>query len=234
MITVPFVRELKAGVPGGPDVQAVKRAVSRAGYFPWNEHFDDEYNPAIADAVAVFQRQHGLHADGVYGPATHDKLRATRREGHPAEWAFDHTAVDLMAQAAHSGTAKAEQLLAVCRTFTGSYLYGGGHGVPLANLRTNSRLDCSSSTSLALYRVGLFPGPYATNSTGFEAYGEPGAGKYVTLHCNGEHVWVEMTIPGEPWCRFDTSPWGDGPNGPRVRTGKRGLTNFYLRHPNNL
>lgn len=232
-INVPFVRELRAGVPDGPDVRAVKRAISRAGYLRWAK-FDDEYNHTAADAVATFQRVAGLHADGVYGQLTHEALRKTHRDGHPAEWAFDTTAVNLMVAAQNSALLKAEELLAVCKTFTGSYLYGGGHATPLAQLRVNSRLDCSSSTSLALYRVGLFPGPYATNSTGFETYGDPGPGRYVTIHANGEHVWVEFTLPGQPWCRFDTSPWGDGPHGPRVRHGKRGTTNFYQRHPKGL
>lgn len=68
----PFVRELRLG-DEGPDVYAVKRALIKAG--------DGEgivlstVLGAAADAdIRLFQKQHGLTADGVYGPATHKAL----------------------------------------------------------------------------------------------------------------------------------------------------------------
>lgn len=128
---------------------------------------------------------------------------------------------------------KAHTLLATCRRFTGRYVYGGGHGPALVNLTHYEGLDCSSSTSLALNDVGLMPSTVAQVSTWFEMYGDPGRGRYVTIHASGEHVWVEFNLP-EGYFRFDTSPHGDGPNGPRVRTLRRSDTTFVSRHPKGL
>jgi hypothetical protein len=125
---------------------------------------------------------------------------------------------------------KARALLAQCRRFDGPYVYGGGHGGTLATTTVHEGLDCSSSTSKALDLVGLMVGPVAQVSTWFESYGAAGRGKYLTIHASGDHVWTEFTLP-EGWFRFDTSPWGDGANGPRVRTGRRGTAGFVERHP---
>ena len=64
-------------VKDGSDIVAVKRAISRAGYFPWQE-FDDSYNEKISDAVAGFQRDNGIQGTGFYGEATHKKLKAAK------------------------------------------------------------------------------------------------------------------------------------------------------------
>ena len=99
----PFKRPLyppshqKGPVPDGKDIVAVKRAISRAGYFPWQE-FDDSYNEKIADAVQVFQEDHGLDSSGAYGEPTHNKLKATNvppSGQHAGEDCFDGTAADL-------------------------------------------------------------------------------------------------------------------------------------------
>jgi peptidoglycan hydrolase-like protein with peptidoglycan-binding domain len=87
----------KGPVPNGADVEAVKRAVSRAGYFPWQE-FDRAYNEKIADAVAEFQRDHGIDATGNYGEATHKKLKAAKvppSGSHAGEPVFDGKAAEL-------------------------------------------------------------------------------------------------------------------------------------------
>lgn len=129
---------------------------------------------------------------------------------------------------------KTRDLLAFCRQFSGPYEYGGGHGKPLALVHTHDPLDCSSSTSRALYHASLLGSSWAQVSGWFEEWGKPGQGRYVTVHCNADHVWVEFTLPGEPWCRFDTSPHGCGSRGPRVRTCSRPTGNFVVRHPAGL
>jgi len=103
---VPFPRPLyppsheKGPVPDDVDVVAVKRAISRAGFFPWQD-FDDSYNQNFADkGVKPFQKAKGLQATGNYGQATHDALRNTRRKDAPTEWAFDQIAINLMKEAA--------------------------------------------------------------------------------------------------------------------------------------
>lgn len=107
--SVPFVRPLyppsheKGPVGDGVDVVAVKRAISRAGFFPWQD-FDDSYNENFAmSGVKPFQQVSGLSATGNYGEATHEKLRNTRRKGSVDEWAFDQISINLMVEAA-SGT----------------------------------------------------------------------------------------------------------------------------------
>ena len=97
--TVPFPRPLAVGVPPGQDIIATKRAISRAGYWPWVQPFTPYYTKLFSAAVAKFQKAHGLAADGVYGKVTHEKLRATRRDGYPLEWAFDTVAIHLMNEA---------------------------------------------------------------------------------------------------------------------------------------
>lgn len=173
----------------------------------------------------------GLPQYGVVGPVLDAAMRAAgaydaRSDALFAEYADAHKPDEALA--------KALELLDVCRTFTGSYLYGGGHGQHLSQLTTHQDLDCSSSTSLALWRVNLFPeSSYSQISGWFETWGDRGRGKYVTVHANDEHVWVELTLP-DGWFRFDTSPHGDGPRGPRVRTGRRFDSSFVHRHPRGL
>lgn len=102
----PFKRPLyppsaaKGPVSDGDDIVAVKRAVSRAGYFPW-QAFDDSYNQKIADAVKKFQHDHGLDNTGFYGENTHVKLKATnvpKGGSHAGEDVFDDKAAALYKQ----------------------------------------------------------------------------------------------------------------------------------------
>jgi hypothetical protein len=103
--TVPFPRPLyPPSHPKGPvgddvDVVAVKRAISRAGFWPWQD-FDDTYSEKFAkNGVAAFQRAKGINATGNYGQVTHEQLEATRRKGSASEWAFDPVSIRLMQEA---------------------------------------------------------------------------------------------------------------------------------------
>lgn len=238
----PFVRQLwgpkhKEGQSeNGPDVEAVKRGVSRAGYFKWKK-FDRAYNDAIAQAVNEFKAAEGIHEEG-YGHQTHEQLLETHAVDHEGEWAFDEYSGELFGEAKHRETfdealAQVELLLTYCETFDGSYLYGGGHGPLLSSLSVHQGLDCSSSSSKALDHVGLMPGQVAQVSGWFEDYGDNGRGKYLTIHCNFDHIWLEFTLP-KKWRRFDTSPHGCGTRGPRVRTCRRFDSTFEHRHPRGL
>ncbi len=103
---VPFARPLYG--PGdprhsapGPDVLALKRGLWRAGLFEGPASgFDEEYNQKAVTAVQKFQRQAGIQATGHVGFATWEALRLTHRDGYPAEWAFDATAIKLAEKAA--------------------------------------------------------------------------------------------------------------------------------------
>lgn len=125
---------------------------------------------------------------------------------------------------------RARELKSWCHAFTGRYLYGGGHGVKVETLNRSMNLDCSSSTSLAMWHMGWLGSEWVHVSGWFETWGGRGRGKYVTVHANSEHVWTEFLLPEGYW-RFDTSPHGDGPTGPRMRTGRRFDNTFAHRHP---
>lgn len=110
------------------------------------------------------------------------------------------------------------------------YRYGGGHSVPLSSIRPSDSLDCSSSTCLALKRAGLWAPAYASTSGLIaRSWGVPGRGRYFTVWAHAGHVWIELRGLGR-FVRFDTSPWGSGGRGPRVRLGRRTTWGFTPRH----
>ena len=234
----PFVRILAPGVENGTDIQAIKRALSRTGYLEWTK-FDNAYNKKVQAAVLKFQWSHDIDGTSKYGKPTHLALVAAPSvEPHPGEKAFDEYANELLwaeyeQRKEDPALRKARELLAICRKFSGPYTYGGGHAVRLVLIRYDQGLDCSSSSSKGLFDEDIYTDDYATNSHGFESFGDPGRGKYVTIHANNEHVWIEFTLP-EGWWRFDTSPHGCGTRGPRVRTCRRFDSTFIHRHPRGL
>jgi hypothetical protein len=87
----------------GDDIIAVKRAISRAGWWKWQEFSDDYTNGfAFGDAngggVWGFQKKRGIDPTGNYGEKTHKALRNAKvpPDGeHPGEPAFDAYAADL-------------------------------------------------------------------------------------------------------------------------------------------
>lgn len=108
-VNVPFKRPLyppddpqHRGPSYGVDVTAVKRAISRAGCWRWQE-FDQTYSTGFAHGsasngggVAAFQKHLGLKPTGFYGKETHQALIEYRIPvglPHAGEFAFDHSAV---------------------------------------------------------------------------------------------------------------------------------------------
>jgi hypothetical protein len=94
----------------GPDVEAVKRAVSRLGRWPWQK-FDQVYSEGFArgkaggnvrdSGVAGVQRQQGIQATGNVGDATYQALRYAcipKGLSHAGERAFDAAAIELLEQ----------------------------------------------------------------------------------------------------------------------------------------
>jgi hypothetical protein len=93
----------------GPDVKAVKRAISRMGLWTWQE-FDENYSNSFSHGsskngpgVAEFQERYvACQPTGWYGGKTHEVLRTSKiPKGlpHAGEWAFDGTAINLYRQA---------------------------------------------------------------------------------------------------------------------------------------
>jgi peptidoglycan hydrolase CwlO-like protein len=100
------------------------------------------------------------------------------------------------------------------------YIYGGGH----ASFHADG-YDCSGSVSYALAAAGLVSSPMV--SGGFESWGEPGPGRWITLYANAGHVWMEVA----GW-RFDTVALAE--SGTRWARGGGEFSGFVVRHPAGL
>ena len=100
------------------------------------------------------------------------------------------------------------------------YVWGGGHGSFHA-----SGYDCSGSVSYALAAAGLLSSPL--DSTGFESWGAPGPGKWITVYANAGHAF--MVVAG--W-RFDTVALAEG--GTRWSQTMASTAGFVARHPAGL
>lgn len=98
------------------------------------------------------------------------------------------------------------------------YIWGGGHGS-----FEDDGYDCSGAVSYALNGGGLLDSPL--DSSGFLAWGSPGAGNWITIYTYSGHMY--MVVAG---LRFDTGGLGGG-NGPRWSTTMRETTGFTARHP---
>lgn len=97
----------------GKDVQAIKRAVSRGGHWPW-QTFDNVFSNAFShgksgnvseNGLAGVQRQNGLDDSGWMGEKTYNLIRSARiPEGLPnaGQPLLDATAVDLLESFAKS------------------------------------------------------------------------------------------------------------------------------------
>jgi len=100
------------------------------------------------------------------------------------------------------------------------YAWGGGHR------SWDSRgYDCSGSVSYVMHAAGLLESPL--DSTGFMHWGGGGAGGWVRIYANREHVFA--VIAGLRW---DTSMTEDGDRtGPGWSEDMRSGGGFRLRHP---
>lgn len=132
------------------------------------------------------------------------------------------------AAAPQDAPAQVKQIIAAANQIVAKpYVYGGGHGMPLAALAPS--YDCSSSVSHALYGAGLI-GPVPQASGELESFGAMGPGRWVTIEASLDHVY--MYVAG---LRFDTSPHGAASvppgSGPRWRAIARSDAGFVTRHP---
>lgn len=118
----------------GDDVQAIKRAVSRSGHWPW-QTFDDSYSNNFAtgksgnvseNGLAGLQRQNGIDATGWMGEQTYNLIRSARiPDGLPnaGQPILDDTAINLLENYAKKFTGNAttvrEEALAKAKTYLG-------------------------------------------------------------------------------------------------------------------
>lgn len=89
----------EAGPSRGPAMVSYKRALSRAGYFPWRS-FNDRFNLELENAVKRFQEDKGLKPTGNIGDKVHEALERTHRHAvDKKQWAFDRVAIELQEDA---------------------------------------------------------------------------------------------------------------------------------------
>jgi cell wall-associated NlpC family hydrolase len=100
------------------------------------------------------------------------------------------------------------------------YIWGGGHG-----RWQDSGYDCSGAVSYALHGGKLLTSPLTSGS--FEAFGEPGVGRWITIYANASHAY--MVVAG---LRFDTAGDTSG-TGPRWHptTAAAATGRYVARHP---
>jgi hypothetical protein len=107
------------------------------------------------------------------------------------------------------------------------YVYGAAHGLPLSEVAP--AYDCSSSVEHLLYGARLLPVTYAAPSGELESFGAPGAGRWVTLYANPDHVF--MYVAGLRWDTHDAAGAGDGSSGIGWHPLVRDAAGFVARHP---
>jgi hypothetical protein len=100
------------------------------------------------------------------------------------------------------------------------YRWGGGH-----RGWNSAGYDCSGSVSYVMHAAGLLEWPL--DSRGFMHWGGGGAGSWVRIYANREHVFA--VIAGLRW---DTSYSDDGDrSGPGWSEEMRPTGGFRVRHP---
>jgi cell wall-associated NlpC family hydrolase len=126
-----------------------------------------------------------------------------------------------MVQAPPGAPAAVAQVIAAGNAIaTLPYVYGGGH----ASFHADG-YDCSGSVSYALAAAGLVSSPMVSGA--FEAWGDSGPGRWITIYANAGHVWMEVA----GW-RFDTVALAAG--GTRWSRGGGEFAGFVVRHPPGL
>jgi hypothetical protein len=176
---------------------------------------DGVYGSGSARAVKRFQRRHGLHADGIVGPATWAALGIRGR--HPV-------LKPLHVRRSHRGNgipAAVWHAISAANRIAGfPYKYGGGHGS-----FHDSGYDCSGSVSYVLRATGRLGRP--RDSGELMSWGSPGPGRFITVYANPGHAF--MVIRGR---RYDTS--GKSQTGSRWQPDTRSTAGYTVRHPPGL
>jgi hypothetical protein len=222
-------RTLRNGLHGS-DVTILQGYLTIAG-FPTS--VDGSFGPQTASSVAAFKRAHNLTpANGVAGPSFVQALR-TAISAYTSDTPTATATINPDGTAtAPAGAPAAVQAMinAANRIIDTSYCVGGGHGK-----WKSSCYDCSGAVSFALHGAGLLS--TSEDSTGFESYGAPGPGKWVSVYGDPGHAFI--VIAG---IAFDTANYG-GPNipagnGPRWRSNPLGNLadggHYVVRHPPGL
>jgi peptidoglycan hydrolase-like protein with peptidoglycan-binding domain len=217
-------RTLREGMHGH-DVRVLQDFLSKAGF---DATVDGAFGPATTRAVRRFERSQNLRVDGIVDQGDAQALRRAADQG--AAFTPRTATPTGKAQLTSDGLAVAPpdappEVQAIIdagnRIATKPYKYGGGHG-----RWEDTGYDCSGSMSYALHGAGLLT--QALDSSGFARWGDPGAGKWVTIYANGGHSY--MMVAG---LRFDTSG-REGSHASRWHSDRRSARGYTVRHPSGL
>jgi hypothetical protein len=222
-------RGLEQGMRGR-DVRVLQDFLTRWGV---RTHVDGIFGRVTARKVRSWERGTDRRVDGDVSRADARALRraveagetrdgsagAQTRVAAPGETATllpDGTAV-----APASAPPEVEAMIAAGNEIHDKpYKYGGGHG-----RWDDTGYDCSGSMSYVLHAAGLLD--EALDSSGFQRYGDPGKGQWVTIYAHGGHSY--MVIAG---LRFDTS--GRQEDDTRWHDEMRSSSGYTVRHPPGL
>jgi hypothetical protein len=138
-------------------VPPVKRALARAGHYPWKPRlFTPLAGPGFIAAVKNFQREVRIDPSGVYGTFTHEALRKTRRLGFPREWAFG------------------AQEISVLNAMRVKYVNPFRHATGLVPERTDQGVDFGADAGAPIEAIGRMKITRATTVSGWPGpYGDP-------------------------------------------------------------
>jgi peptidoglycan hydrolase-like protein with peptidoglycan-binding domain len=214
-------RVLRRGMQGH-DVRVLQDYLTIAGYAT---PITGSFGPITAGNVAKFESANSFKGTGVVSYAVAYQLRVVVAQqdagGPPATATLN---ADGTATAPASAPAAIKAVIAAANQIAFKpYIFGGGHGS-----WNDSGYDCSGSTSYALHGAGLISAP--EDSTGFESYGSPGSGRWITLYANSGHVY--MQIAGL-W--FDTAAQSRSNGNDRWSASRASSSGgFVVRHPAGL
>lgn len=213
----------------GSDVRAVQRALNKWSRAPRIDlPVTASFGQRTSDRLQAFQGEQGIKpATGVFGERSLEEL-----------WPFFDTWSRTLYRRYRVKTEaeiRFDKMYAAMKAMNAAsagYLLGGGHGKLLEDVEYDDWLDCSSSSSKALWAGDMFPFDRAIVSGDFMTdWGRPGPGSLFTVYANKEHVWIRLHRTLH-W-RFDTSPHGDpksSRSGPRLRYLPRFTGGFVARH----
>ncbi len=222
-------RILRPGLHGN-DVTVLQGYLTIAGY---PTSVDGAFGPDTGSSVAAFKLAHQIApANDVAGPSFDAALKAAiSAQESDVPTGTTRINADGTATAPAGAPALVQTMVSGANSILDtSYCVGGGHGT-----WNSSCYDCSGSVSFVLHAAGLLS--QSEDSTGFESYGLPGPGKWVTIYTDPSHAFI--VIGGRA---FDTADYG-GPNipagtGPRWRSNPLGNLadggDYVVRHPAGL